>query len=102
MHTLTDVDDGIIDGKIYAFRWIATNIVGDSAPSKVLQVAATDKFMAPATVTKNSELSSETHIDIEWSEVTPGVSPGGDVLGYKLKVMNFNTGDSWIAFDAIE
>lgn len=98
-HTMTNADDGITDGKIYSFRWLATNIVGASVPSKVLKVAATDKFAAPLTLIKNSQLSSETHIHVEWSAVTPGALPGGAVLGYKLSVSNLNDGTSWIAFD---
>ena len=70
--------------------------------SKVVQVAAVNRFAAPATITKSSTLSSQTSIHVNWSAVTPGVSPGGDVLGYKLRVEDAINGTSWIAFDGQE
>lgn len=39
---------------------------------------------------------------MQWNAVTPGVSPGGDILGYKLTVTDPTSGTSWVAFDGQE
>lgn len=70
--------------------------------SSILSVAAIDKFQAPDSLSKISESSSTTSINVEWSAVTPGTSPGGDVLGYQLRVEDINNGTTWIAFDGYE
>ena len=68
-------------------------------PSGILTVAAIDVFDAPATLTKDTALSSLTSVHLSWSAVTPGTSPGGEILGYRLVVYDINTGSSWTDFD---
>ena len=53
-------------------------------------------------LTKVSELGSLTSVHLEWSSVDAAPPPGGDVLGYQLKVFDSYTGESWIAFDGQE
>ena len=101
-HTLTQASDGIVAGTVYEFRWLATNAIGSSATSQTLKVAAIDQLPGPASITKDRTLSSLTSIHIEWQTVTPGTSPGGEILGYKLLVEDANNGTSWVAFDGQE
>lgn len=98
-HTLTAADDGITEGKIYKLRWLARNAVGSSMPSGILTIAAIDQFEAPATLTKDNSLSSLSSVHLSWSAVAAGQSPGGEVLGYRLQVIDTNSGTSWIDFD---
>ena len=58
-----------------------------------------DKLAAPTGLHKVSSLSSKTVLTMQWSAVTGGVSPAGDIIGYKLQVEDANTGSTWIAFD---
>jgi len=60
-----------------------------------------DRPVAPTNVWKVVSLSSQTAITIAWTPVSSGISPGGDILGYKLFVQNSVTGESWIAFDGV-
>ena len=70
--------------------------------SSVLTVVAIDKFSAPSTLIKVSELGSLTSVHVEWSTVSAAPAPGGDVLGYQLEVYDASTGTRWIAFDGQE
>ena len=89
-------------GKIYKFQWLAANSVGSSLTSKILTVAAIDKFAAPASLTKVSALSSQSSLYVEWAEVSAGTLPGGEVLGYRLKLEDVNNGTTWIVYDGQE
>ena len=44
-------------------------------------------------------MSNDKAITVSWTSVTPGLTPGGEILGYKLKVTNPNTAEEWFAFD---
>lgn len=61
---LTDIDNGIIDGHIYRFRWLATNAYGNGEFSDEIRVAAVSKLSAPLLVTKDLTLSSENRISV--------------------------------------
>lgn len=37
-----------------------------------------------------------------WNSVTAGTTPGGDILGYVLKVKDCHNGTEWIAFNGVE
>lgn len=67
----------------------------------MLRVVAIDKFPPPSSLTKKN-LGSQTSIYVEWSSVSPGPAPSGEVLGYRLRVEDANNGESWIAFDGQE
>ena len=94
--------DGLIEGRIYAFRWYAFNSVGNSKTSEEVFAAVTAPLQAPLTITKDRFNSSKTSITVQWSATTPGTSPGGDILGYLLQVEDTNTGETWIAFNGYE
>lgn len=36
---------------------------------------------------------------MSWDSSVPGVSPGGDILGYQLIIRDPSTATKWIAFD---
>jgi len=91
--------DGLVEGKIYTLRWYAVNSKGPSARSDEIRVALADRLSAPLLIQKVSELSSASSITVRWSSVNPGLSPGGEILGYRLQVNNPETAESWIAFD---
>ena len=94
--------DGLIEGRIYAFRWYAFNAVGNSKTSEEVFAAAAAPLQAPLTITKDRFNSSKTSITVQWSAATSGPSPAGDVLGYLLQVEDANTGETWIAFNGYE
>lgn len=98
-HVLTTEKDGLVEGKIYTLRWYAVNSKGASIPSDEILVALANSPQHPALVEKVTELSSPSSITVQWSEVNPGLSPAGDILGYKLRVKNPATSEEWIAFD---
>lgn len=56
-----------------------------------------DKPAAPDNLIKVASLSSQTSITVSWTPVSDGVSPGGDILGYKLIVTDPMTAEQWIA-----
>lgn len=80
-------------------RWFAVNAKGEGFRSDEIRVALVDQPAAPSSLTKISILSSQTAITVEWSAVTPGVSPGGDILGYILFVTDPNTSVTTTVFD---
>lgn len=58
-----------------------------------------DAPVAPTSLVKVENLSSQTVITVSWTAIPNGISPGGDILGYKLYVTNPNTSEHWLAFD---
>jgi hypothetical protein len=50
-------------------------------------------------ILKIHNLSSKNAITLSWDSSVPGVSPGGDILGYQLIVRDPSTATQWIAFD---
>ena len=67
--------------------------------SNLISAAAVDRLEAPTAILKNDALSTLTSMFVEWPPVAPGVSPGGDVLGYRLRVEDAINGTIWIVFD---
>lgn len=101
-HTLTVASDSLVEGKIYTLRWFAQNAKGDGTRSDEILVALVDQPSAPALLWKHESLSSQTAITVEWQPVTAGVSPGGNILGYKLMVKNPNTSITETVFNGFE
>jgi hypothetical protein len=98
-HTLTVTDDGLIEGKIYTLRWFAVNAKGEGIRSDEILIALVDQPSAPTLIEKIGSLSSQTAITVQWSSVTPGLTPGGDILGYILYVNDPNTSITTTVFD---
>jgi len=61
-----------------------------------------DDFTTPTGLIKDHVNSSKTVISMRWSAITPGTAPGGDILGYLLRVEDTNTGTTWIAFNGTD
>jgi hypothetical protein len=89
----------LVEGRIYSIRWCAVNQKGQGPWSEEILVAFTDFPNPPTLIEKIPNLSSKTAITVTWNEAVPGLSLGGQILGYKLIVRNPNTADEWIAFD---
>ena len=71
---LTDpVAHALVTGDIYQFRVIATNVLGDSAPSGVFSAMAAVKPGAPATPTRKT--STTQSVTLQWNAPTDN---GGD------------------------
>ena len=83
-HTVSIANDGLVAGKIYTFRWYAVNAFGSGEYSNELTVALSAYPVATAQIRKVMAISSKTSISLSWDPVTPGASPGGDILGYVL------------------
>jgi len=81
------------------FRWFAVNAKGEGIRSDQIRVALVNAPLAPTSIEKVTELSSQTAITVKWSAVMPGLSPGGDILGYILMVTDPNTAVTTTVFD---
>jgi hypothetical protein len=57
-----------------------------------------DQPAAPGSLVKVAALSSQTSITVSCSPISDGISPGGDILGYKLIVTDPRTAEQWTAY----
>ena len=73
--------------------------MGNGPVSDEIIIAMSDVLQAPLELAKDLLNSSKNVIAMTWQPVTAGISPGGDILGYLLKVEDTNTGATWIAYD---
>lgn len=78
---------------------LARNSAGLSIPSRITRVSAIDLPIAPTNLLKDSQLSSYTTLYISWDAVTPGVSPGGQILGYQLTMEDTVEATKTVIFD---
>lgn len=100
-HTVTILNDALVGGKIYTFRWYAVNLFGTGERSNEVTVALAPYPLATTSITKNMALSSKTSLSLTWSPVTAGATPGGNILGYILKAKDILNGTVWTAFDGV-
>ena len=80
---------GLTVGALYTFQVVATNAIGDSAPSPLSDAFSIDYLpSAPATVTAvaNTSVAAGGAIDVSWSAVSDP-SPGTPVVGYTIVVV---------------
>lgn len=82
---------GLEVGALYSFQVIATNEIGDSAPSPFSDLYSIDYLpAAPASVgavpTDPAEAPNGGSIDVSWTAV-PDPSPGTSVIGYTVVVV---------------
>ena len=99
-HTV-DATDGIVDGKIYQFYWVAVNTYGDSDASEILKVAAADEPAQPSAPDINYDYSTKTSAYIEWTAVADGTSPGGLITGYDLYMDDGMGGDFDLIYSTV-
>lgn len=65
-HTLTFVNDGILTGKIYSFRFKAVNVKGSSEYSELVSIAVNKPPLQASQPVVNYELSTRTSIFVTW------------------------------------
>jgi len=68
-HTLTIAADGLEEGKIYTFRYRATNSIGNSEFSDAVRYALVDPPPAPAAPQLLIAQTSGSQIGLEWQHV---------------------------------
>jgi hypothetical protein len=91
-----------VAGKIYTFRWYAVNVFGSGPLSKEITVALAAYPAAPTSISKNMALSTSSSINLNWSPVAAGASPGGDILGYVLVAKDTVNATEWTVFDGVK
>jgi len=87
---VTVIDDDLVQGTIYKFKYRAVNLYGNSDWSEELNAGVGAYPAKPQPVTKLESASGETHITLEWELSMPTEL---QILGYSLK-MNDGVGGS--------
>jgi hypothetical protein len=90
VHTL-DKDNGdpdLVSGKIYKFRFMAINEIGNSQLSDISAYALAGVPSAPGVPIINPSLTNANQIAVEWAPSTSTTAPGGTVQGYILYMMD--------------
>jgi titin len=100
--TLPNGADTITAGQIYNFRYAARNVRGLGELSEITSVAATNPLPAPTGLSKVDSSSSGSRITLTWDASTPVNTPGDDILGYRLYVLNSTSGQYMKIFDGEE
>ena len=82
-HTLTHLNDGLIIGKIYTFKFRSENSVGYSDFSLLTRVGFGKRVIAPL-LSYDVEQAAATHLTLTWSKV-----PDAELitLGYSLELL---------------
>ena len=78
------------------------NDLGAGDWSDELRVAAATQLSAPLLISKEQSSSNQQQMTLTWTGVTAGTTPGGDILGYVLKVKDCMNGTEWTAFDGVD
>jgi hypothetical protein len=65
-------------------------------------VAVSDPPAASALISQDLALSTETSINVYWTTVTSGTSPGGTITGYVLTIQECSNGTTWVVFNGTE
>jgi hypothetical protein len=65
----------------YKFYVVATNTIGDSAPSQVIEIQAAVLPSVPISLRRTSDTEHKTQITIEWQE---GYNGGSQVVAYQV------------------
>lgn len=76
-----DVNDPLTAGKIYTFRFKATNSIGDSEYSEYLRVGLGDQVAKPTNLAFDESETGSTYIKLTWDQVADDDLP---TLGYIL------------------
>ena len=89
-HTLdlNGADTFLVSGKVYKFRFQATNVIGNSQLSDISSYALSDVPTAPGTPTIIASLTNANQIGVQWAASPNTQSPGGNVKGYILYMMD--------------
>ena len=100
-HTVTYALDGIVTGRIYRFRFRASNSKGYSDYSELLSVAANSPPVKANTPLVDYSLSSRTSIFVSWVLNSDGLGEGGLISGYKLYMDNGLGGDFNVVMNTV-
>lgn len=100
-HELDKTADSLVTGKIYKIKFRAINVLGNSEDSGVVRYALVDKPLMPSAPTVIYASSNETQIAVEWAAIVPSQTPGQEVYGYVLEVMDTSNtlGQFEVVFD---
>jgi hypothetical protein len=85
-HTLDLTTDSLTTGVIYKFVFKATNQVGGSEDSNIVEYALCDVPASPDAPLVMLDHTTESSIAVQWSQVTSLQAPGSDVTGYLLEM----------------
>lgn len=97
--TVGAVTDSIAAGQIYHFKYAARNSITLGEFSEILSVAAANELSAPANLRRDDSSSSTTQITMTWDAVTSTNSPGEDILGYRLYLLDDATSQYVVVYD---
>ena len=100
-HTATYATDGIETGKLYSFRFKASNAKGDSEYSAILTVACSSPPEQADMPAVDYSLSSRTSIFLKWQLNADGIGPGGLISGYKLYMDDGYGGDFELVMNTV-
>jgi hypothetical protein len=78
-HTLTFVNDGIITGKVYRFRFQAINVKGSSDYSEQVSIAVSKPPLQASQPIVSYQLSTRTSIFVTWTLNQHGAGVGGAI-----------------------
>jgi hypothetical protein len=91
------VETSFVSGKIYRFKFSATNSIGEGEASLSVTIALANPAAKPAAPTLDRAMSTKTSLYIRWLAVTP--VDGLAVEGYKLGMVRLGTGDTTVVYD---
>jgi len=89
-HTL-DLNNGdhyLVSGLIYKFTFQATNSIGTSLFSDFSSFALCDRPLAPGVPTIIPTMTNANQIAISWDASADTQTPGGNVYGYIIYIMD--------------
>jgi len=96
IHTLTVAQNALITGKIYTFKFRASNSVGYSSFSKLTRIGLGMQSGAPLNLASDLTLNGPTYVQLNWDEVPDSDLP---TLGYQVEFLDDD--DIWkIVFNA--
>jgi hypothetical protein len=88
LFTLEKVRDGLTTGLIYKFKFRATNQIGNSQDSNIVEFALADVPAAPGTPQVMLSLTGEKQVAVNWSPIVSSQLPGQYISGYLLEMMD--------------
>jgi hypothetical protein len=87
-YSVIAANEGMSGGLIYKFMIRAVNLKGSSADSVIVQYALAEVPDAPGQPTVLTAFTNDTRIAVQWTPPVSSASPGTDVQGYVLEMMN--------------
>ncbi len=82
--TIAAIDESLIAGSVYKFRYRAKNVIGWGPYSDYLTAALVSPPAAPSAPIRDDDISTKTSIGVRWTSVIDGPGIAGKIQGYKL------------------